>query len=453
MTILQILNEVAATTSRIEKESILKKYAESEYGNLLRSVIQYAYSKNYIYGVRNIEKPESYSGLNGLPICFILLHRLMMREITGNAAIQAIKDVASTMIKDDAEVFFMILQRDLRCGCAESTFNKVFKNVIVSPPYMRCTSFSKKALKKIKFPCRSEVKADGMYTDIIVTSTDVIYRSRNGDVKPLGIDWFDDYLMDVAKEMGSFVLMGEALVLAEAGTVMSRTDGNGYLNSDSVDPERVVFDVWDCVPYTDYLVGKSPRKRSVRLSDLQQVISKATTLSKHPRLSQVPQMQCNSVEDVITHFKEVISLGLEGTVLKNEGAIWKDGTSSDQVKLKIEVECELVVVGIVEGEGKYKNSTGSLICETSCGELVVGVSGMSDAQRKDFWLDKDKIVGKIVTVRFNDILYSEKNGKHSLFLPRLVEVRTDKTEADSLIRVKEQLVSVDEIIKTMFDGV
>ena len=452
MTLLSILEQIAATDSRKEKERILGDYAKSEFGQLLKSVIHYAYSKSLTYGVKAIEKPSVYTGINGITVGFIVLERLAARYLTGNAAIQEIKKAASYMTEEDAEVFFRIIGRDLRCGCAESTFNKVFKNVIESPPYMRCTSFSKKALKKIKFPCISEVKADGMYVDVIVSPADVVYRSRSGDVKPFNVSFRDTVLSGIACERGGFVLMGEALVLDENGEIMSREDGNGYLNSDDIDPDRVIFTLWDIIDLQDYLNGKSKPRREDRVHRLDNTIQNLVDLGVDSFML-VESVTCYNVDDVISHFKEVVSEGLEGTVLKNLDAVWKNGNSSDQVKLKIEAECDIRVIGILEGEGKYKGQVGSLLCTTSCGELLVGISGLKDSQRKDFWENRSLIIDKIITVRFNDVVFSEKNSKHSLFLPRFVEIREDKTEPDSLERVFEQLQAVEEIIKSMFDGV
>ena len=50
---------------------------------------------------------------------------------------------------------------------------------------------------------------------------------------------------------------------------------------------------------------------------------------------------------------------------------------------------------------------------------------------QDIWADTDKYYGKILTVKFNEVIHSESKDKASLYLPTFVEVRDDKSEADS----------------------
>ena len=44
----------------------------------------------------------------------------------------------------------------------------------------------------------------------------------------------------------------------------------------------------------------------------------------------------------------------------------------------------------------------------------------------------EDIVGKIITVKYNEVIQDKKKDKKSLFLPIFVEIRLDKTKADIL---------------------
>jgi DNA ligase-1 len=141
----------------------------------------------------------------------------------------------------------------------------------------------------------------------------------------------------------------------------------------------------------------------------------------------------------------MLAAGKEGTIIKDGVAIWRDGTSKQQVKLKLEAECDLVIVGFTEGNGKNKATFGSIRAQTSDGLLEVGVSGFKDKKQKGMPTRSEindmrkELLGTIMTVKFNDIMYPSEDGKlYSLFLPRYAEFRRDKTTADSLERVIEQ---------------
>lgn len=63
-------------------------------------------------------------------------------------------------------------------------------------------------------------------------------------------------------------------------------------------------------------------------------------------------------------------------------------------------------------------------------------TGFTDAQRKHFWAHRESLIGKVVAITANDLLDKKGSKKLSLFLPVFVEVRDDKTQADSLERIR-----------------
>jgi ATP-dependent DNA ligase len=102
------------------------------------------------------------------------------------------------------------------------------------------------------------------------------------------------------------------------------------------------------------------------------------------------------------------------------------------VKLKIEFEIDLQITGIVEGSGKATGMMGALQLSSSCGKLVTDVgTGFSDILRQYFWMNRDALIGQIVTVKANDIISKRDRDTKSLFLPVWIEERQDKTVADS----------------------
>ena len=169
----------------------------------------------------------------------------------------------------------------------------------------------------------------------------------------------------------------------------------------------------------------------------------------------IPTRVVKSLKEAYAHAAELMKQGMEGTVIKHPKAIWKDGTSKEQVKLKLEFEVDLEIEGIVEGRPGTKNEgrAGSFACRTSDGKLKVDVTVKNEALRDRVDANPDEFIGKIIPVTANDILEpSESNILHSLFLPRMTEAdyRLDKTTADSLERViaaKEMAILGETIMK------
>jgi DNA ligase-1 len=160
----------------------------------------------------------------------------------------------------------------------------------------------------------------------------------------------------------------------------------------------------------------------------------------------IPTKIVRSLSDALAHYRELLTSGKEGTVIKHPEAIWRDGTSKEQIKLKLEVDVDLKIVGIVSGSPgtKTEGRAGSFTCVTSCGQLQVNVAVKNERLRDRVDANPSDYIGRIIVVRANSILPpSESNEFHSLFLPRMAEgdYRVDKTEPDSLQRVRDQFES------------
>jgi ATP-dependent DNA ligase len=132
-------------------------------------------------------------------------------------------------------------------------------------------------------------------------------------------------------------------------------------------------------------------------------------------------------------FEEYLAEGQEGIILKDYKGIWENKRTKNQIKFKGELECDLKIVGIQPGTGKYEGMLGAILCESADGVVKVSVgSGFNDEHRKTLG---DEIIGKIVAVKYNARI-TNKEGDQSLFLPIFIEVRTDKDTADASKDIK-----------------
>lgn len=161
-----------------------------------------------------------------------------------------------------------------------------------------------------------------------------------------------------------------------------------------------------------------------------------------------------SKKDIYDFFEEVLKKGEEGLVVKNIDLDWcHDVNRKGIIKLKGFKDCDLKIVGFNPGEGEYTGGIGSLICESSDGLLIVDPSsGLSMEQRglervdlndsSKGWksiegFDMNQYTGKIVALKYNELMSANDKGIYSLFLPIIEEIREsfDKQEADSLEKI------------------
>ena len=123
--------------------------------------------------------------------------------------------------------------------------------------------------------------------------------------------------------------------------------------------------------------------------------------------------------------KDVWAEGGEGIILKRSDAPYSPGKRNyDLMKIKEEVTLDLLVVGLWEGEGKYVDTLGALKCQDKKGRIH-NVSGMTDAERHQWWENVEDIIGKVIEVKAMKVM---PDG--SLREPRFKSIRFDKTVKD-----------------------
>ena len=445
----QLFETLASDNGRKFKEDLL---AQHKNNIILKEVVRLALDPTVIF----IKKIPQYTPIVGETItlehAISQLDHLATRELTGNAAVEHLTNILSSLSSDDAEVIKKIIQRDLRCGVSESTANKVWKGLIPEFPYMRCSLIKKVDISKFSWKegVYSQEKSDGMFANVNHFDDDTVsILSRSGSEFPM--EKFEELATEIKNTLMPGTQTHGELPVVRNGEVLPREIVNGILNSvlkggDFDNGDHPVLRVWDQIPIDQVIPGNKYKvSYSKRFAALQRQLSGDVS-------SQLVQLIdtriVHTIEEAMEHYQEMLAVGKEGTIIKNGNAIWEDTTSKHQVKLKLDVDVDLVVTGFTEGKGKNASTFGSVTCETSDGDLVVNVSGFKDKKQKGIYTRqeihnmRDALIGTILTVKSNNMMPPTKsNPKWSLFLPRAVEFRSDKREADSLQKVKDQFAS------------
>ena len=444
---LEILNKIADEPGKIAKQDILKEVQNGSQNELFQSIVIATFHPTTEYYIKKFDMPETYTGETTLLEALTRIKDVLStRKLTGNSARDWLFELFGSLTEDDAEVLKRVIKRDLRAGFSSTTVNKIWTDLIYCHPYMRCSGFNEKTIKNIQLPCYTQLKADGLYCDIIVRAESVIYMSRSGKVIDINNLERDGLLMEIAANSSEFVLQGEVLVKNTDGTILERSLSNGYINKDNKDTSRIFIMAWDMIPLEDFLCPKKDGKKSclikydTRLANLTDV----TTQLNNFGIVLIDHRKCNTIDEIADHFREVREQGEEGIIIKDSNCAWKDGTSKFMIKLKVIMDVELKIVDWYYGTKGTKNESivGGICCESEDGKIAVKVgTGISDTERETWVNTLDNMIsnGKIVTVKCNGITTSKVVGHiSSLFLPRLKEIRIDKTVADSFDKIQTQ---------------
>ncbi len=437
----ECLTKLKETPGKNDKLAFLMSQKEN---GLLREFFSRAlnpYVQYYIKKIPAFEEKTNLCDPVSLQKGFKSLVKFSDRVVTGNAAQAALVQILETMLPEDADVYQRIIKKDPAVGCQQSTINKVWPGLIPTYPVMLCESYNEDNLARIRYPAAIQCKSDGARANLVVENGKVDAFGRSG--KEFMIHGALDEEAIAIAQSGNVVLDGEFLVVDKDGKIMSRKAGNGILNKaikgtiSLEEASRIRFTVWDIIPVTDWKAGEYRRGYYERYEYL-----RARLMQTQPQKINLSETEIvNNYDQAWSFFKKMLARGDEGAILKNTDSIWEDRRSREQVKMKVEDECELIVVGREEGEKKNVGKLGALVCESSDGHIHTKVgSGFSAAQRIEYW--SDDVIGSIITVKANDYVSAEKRETKALFLPIFIEVREEKDEADHSDQI---IASFDEI--------
>ena len=434
MNINAFFNSLAANPSRNFKIEELEKHVDNE---TLREVIRLALCPFTQFYQRKIPAYTCDGTNANIEAILPALYDLSSRQVTGNAAIEYLRMLLTSLNPDDAKVLERIIDKSLDCGVQVSTANAVWSGLIKEYPVMLCSPFEQKLVDKIKFPAYVQLKMDGMRFNAIVRDGKCEFRSRNGkEIQLLGN--LEQEFIALAGDVDC-VFDGELLVMLPGDHQFAdRQTGNGILNKAnkgtiSADQAALVHaTVWDVIPYVLFGDGYCGTPYSTRFSSLKNLVDEIP--SKDKKIWLVSSDIVENIDEANAKFEEYLALGLEGIILKDGSGAWEDKRAKHQIKFKGELECDLKIVGVEEGTGKYAGMLGAILLESSDGVIKVRAgSGLSDGQRKDLW--GQNLVDKIVAIKYNTRI-KNKVGEESLFLPIVLEIRDDKEVADSSKEIK-----------------
>ncbi len=439
MTVNEIFEALAADSSRLAKEAILRQHIGNED---LKGAIKLALDTSISFHIRKIPEYDVAEESFPLYMQMAALAPLINRDVTGHAAIEHLRSILRSCQNDDDKVIIRIINKDLKCGVQASTANKIWPGLVFEWPCMLASQSDAKLLSKFEFPAFYDLKYDGMRFNAVVIDHQVTFKSRAGqDIDLLGAM---EYEFDELSGGKNVVYDGELWVADENGNPLPRKIGNGMLQKGikgTMTKEiaaRVRCSIWDRIPYSAFRAGidKTPyhERREALIQDFQR--GPKTMEYNYTLINEGDTSLVYDMNQVNILFLDQLEDDQEGGILKSFDAPWEDKRSKHQIKFKAEKDADLLCTGWYYGKpgSKYAAFIGGLTLQSSDGVITTNCgSGLDDEARKK---DPSEYVGKIIAITYNARINDKDTGKESLFLPIFQEVRLDKTEADSSETIK-----------------
>jgi DNA ligase-1 len=466
MSIKQIFDEIAAESSTNQKMEILKKYKDNK---LLKRVLYLANSKRVKFFIKQI--PEyTPNGGHSLEMALFGLDALITRKVTGSEATGYLKSILTSLSSEDAYILERIIEKDCKIGMGTTFMNKVIKDLIEDTPYMGAISFDEKKARAIFDKGGrgiSQIKMDGRYCNAIIRGGEVELESRSGEATVVTgakflaeLGNFEDCVLNGELTMDGVPRYESNGIIASVIDIQSkrgeRTEKETEKKLEAFEKKHGSFEkalnsirytVWDTISVDEYFDKSSKTPYIDRLGKVEQLISKSGSTMVYMIESRI----VHSYAEAMEHFQEVLATEVngvpqEGTILKAEKGSWKDGKPTWQIKMKLEMDVDLVIVGFNYGTKGTKNENviSSFNCESSDGLVKTRPQGIKEDMMVYITENQDKLMGKILQVKCNG-LSKDKEGNYSLLYPSFVEVRDDKNTCDSL----ESIKNIENMVKSL----
>ena len=457
------VEDLNSTNSTLTKNETLKKYADDEY---IKNVLLYTYDpfRKYYVTPANLEKnSELLTNHNGATL-FELLDDLNNRKYTGFAAIGRVNSyVTDNFIH--AKYVHLILDRNLKIRMDVSQINKVFGNMIPTFEVALANTYKKtmseanaRGKKSVDFEndiWMGSRKLDGCRCICIIDSTgeSKFYTRKGHEILTLGI------LADEIRKWGlsNVVFDGEMCIMLPDGKEDFKAIMQQIRRIDCTIPNPK-YNVFDMLTLDEFKAESGNVEFVKRLAMLESTVKACQDLTGNTTLVNVLLQGRIKSPEHLTSLTEIASkYGWEGVMIR-KNVPYAGKRSNDLLKVKEMCDAEYEVVDLEIGDitstfyketqtgmdVEYDESNNKWVASHNktitveqssvtpysdtrpmVSKLViihkgnpVGVgSGLSMAQRQEWFLDRSKIIGKTVTIQY--FHETEVDGRMSLRFPVL----------------------------------
>ena len=326
------------------------------------------------------------------------------------------------------KVLAKVLTKRMNIGVGAKLINKAVGKELIPDPSLMLAEDDHKAIDKWNsIVC--EEKYDGVRVICVIEDRiPKFYTRAFNELNSKFLTKIANQLLIISKGIDGIFFDGEL-------TDLDRKGVSGKVNQmlkgspkESIGDD-LLFNTFDIDPITSIRNGKGSTSYTERRDLLEKLFENAET----PNIVLARKWEAKTKEELMPIYDQIVANGGEGVIMKDPNHVYECKRSKSWIKFKEVEDCDLEVTGWYPGEGKREGFIGGFNCKDASGEYQVKVgSGFTEADLISLSKNPDSLIGRIVTLQYN-VPIEDKNGSKSLFLPRFIEVRSDKTEPENLV--------------------
>ena len=389
------------SNSTLKKKETLKKYPD------LKKILKYTYddtvysitSKNYKKYEKNEKKNKKKMIINNYTDLYKLLDDLASRKITGDMALLHLYNFIKRN-KDYKDIILAIIDKSLKIRVNTSVINKVFPGLIKVFKVVLANKYEAKRLEKSKNDWFISRKLDGVrcLAHIDKKKNKITFYSRQGK-KFTTLGKLEEEILDGLSSFdGNYFLDGEVVDI-----VNNKEDFKGIMekikrkNYTMPNPKYYVFDI---IKENDFYNLKSEEIYTSRINRLNK-----TLMNGFPSIEILEQIKYTEKD-----FKELAKRATdeewEGLMLR-ENVGYEGKRTNSLLKFKKMQDDEYTVLDVITGPWReISKKTGLEETIQTVVAIIIDYnntkvgSGFSLSERKKFFKNPEKIIGKIITVQY-----------------------------------------------------
>ena len=412
------VDRLKSTNSTNDKIDIIKEY-EEDY--IIEKTLKYTYSpfKQFHLTSATVKKNKKLEPREGYNDLFYLLDALTKRTITGHDAIQYVKGYVQYMDEWQQDLVFCILDKNLKTRTGADLINKAIPKCVPTFKVALANSYDKQK-SKVDFNEQTwfaSQKLDGVRCLAMVDENGKCnFYSRQGKT-------FDT--LDVLKNeieslnLCNMVFDGEICIVDDNGV----EDFQGIMKEIKRKDHTIKnpkYKVFDYLMLEEFDNQESKRNLSNRLGNFNMIYN--ISVKELKCIDILVQWKVES-ED---HFQELAELATknnwEGLILRKD-CEYKGKRSNDLLKVKKFFDEEYIVKSIesavhrviVDGLEVEEEMLSNVVIEHKGCDVGVG-SGFDQAERRMYFKNPERIIGKTITVQYFEETLNQ-DGCHSLRFP------------------------------------
>lgn len=424
----QLVTELNATNSTLDKMASLKKFPQC------KKILSWVYDpfKQYYVSSDNLKKnPRIHTQGGSFPKfndIYDLLDALDKRSTTGHEALAAIWFFIDNN-REHTDLIFNILDRNLKTRTDAKLINKVWPSTVSSFEVALANKYDdvKHRVSFSKDVWYASRKLDGLRCITFINGLSVKFFSRKGKefstLDKVASAIKEQFGLQEAMENGnpiSLVLDGEMCIVNENGDE-NFTDMIKLIRRKDYEIENPKYKIFDVLPVEVFeMTTMAAPKLSERLKRIR-ALTDAKVFDGNI-LDPIEQIRINSEAELTAFMVEATSKKWEGLIIRKD-VPYEGKRSNNMLKVKEMQDAEFVVqdaemgpIRIIKNGKEVTETMLSAIKIPYKGNIVSVGSGFSMEQRKEFYEDPTKIIGKTVTVAYFEETQNEQ-GLYSLRFP------------------------------------